>query len=94
MSKEINARVQLKYDTSDNWSRATFIPRRGEMIIYAPEDTTPVRYKIGDGSTSISALPFVAQTPVKGVDYFTEDDKTELVNDVLAALPSAEEVSV
>lgn len=26
-------------------------------------------------------------TPVKGVDYFTESDKTELVNAVLAALP-------
>lgn len=31
-------------------------------------------------------------TPVKGVDYFTEDDKLELVNDVLAALPAAEGV--
>lgn len=33
-------------------------------------------------------------TPVKGVDYFTDADKTALVNDVLAALPAAEEVSV
>ena len=32
-------------------------------------------------------------TPVKGVDYFTEEDKTEMVNAVLAALPSAEEVA-
>lgn len=32
-------------------------------------------------------------TPVKGTDYFTEADKTELVNAVLAALPTAEEVS-
>ena len=29
-------------------------------------------------------------TPVKGTDYFTEEDKTELVNAVLAALPAAE----
>lgn len=27
------------------------------------------------------------KTPVKGVDYFTEEDKTELVNSVVAALP-------
>ena len=33
-------------------------------------------------------------TPVRGVDYWTEADKTEIVEDVLAALPSAEEVSV
>lgn len=32
-------------------------------------------------------------TPVKGTDYFTEADKTELVNSVLAALPAAEGVS-
>ena len=32
-------------------------------------------------------------TPIKGTDYFTESDKTELVNSVLAALPAAEGVS-
>lgn len=32
-------------------------------------------------------------TPVKGEDYFTEDDKTAIVNDVLAALPAAEGAS-
>ena len=32
-------------------------------------------------------------TPVKGVDYFTEADKQELVTAVIAALPSTEEVS-
>ena len=30
------------------------------------------------------------KTPVKGEDYFTEADKTELVNGVLAALPTWE----
>jgi hypothetical protein len=28
-----------------------------------------------------------------GVDYWTDADKAEIVNDVLAALPAAEEVS-
>ena len=32
-------------------------------------------------------------TPVKGIDYWTDADKTEIVNSVLAALPSAEGVS-
>lgn len=32
-------------------------------------------------------------TPVKGTDYYTDADKTEIVNLVLAALPSAEGVS-
>ena len=34
------------------------------------------------------------KTPVKGTDYFTEQDKQEIVNDVLFALPAAEEVGV
>lgn len=33
------------------------------------------------------------KTPVKGVDYYTESDKNEMVNLVLSALPSSEEVS-
>ena len=31
--------------------------------------------------------------PVRGTDYWTEEDKAEMVADVLAALPSAEEVA-
>ena len=33
-------------------------------------------------------------TPVKGVDYWTEEDKAEMVADVLAALEASEEVAV
>lgn len=33
------------------------------------------------------------KTPVKGTDYYTEADKQEMVNLVLAALPSSEGVS-
>ena len=33
-------------------------------------------------------------TPIKGVDYFTKEDKQEMVDDVLASLPTAEEVSI
>jgi len=32
-------------------------------------------------------------TPVKGEDYFTEAEKTEMVQEVLAALPDGDEVS-
>lgn len=32
-------------------------------------------------------------TPVKGTDYWTEADKEEIVQDVLAAMPSAEGVA-
>ena len=33
------------------------------------------------------------KTPVKGTDYWTDADKAEMVNDVLAALPDGDEVS-
>jgi hypothetical protein len=33
-------------------------------------------------------------SPVVGVDYFTDDDKQEIINTVLEKLPSAESVSV
>lgn len=32
-------------------------------------------------------------TPVKGVDYFTEEEKAELVNSVLTTLPDASDTS-
>lgn len=32
-------------------------------------------------------------TPKKGVDYYTEADKTEMVDAVLAAMPNGDEVS-
>lgn len=32
-------------------------------------------------------------TPVKGVDYFTEDEKKEMVRSILATLPNLDEVS-
>ena len=32
-------------------------------------------------------------TPVKGVDYYTAAEKQELINEVIAALPLAEEVA-
>lgn len=33
------------------------------------------------------------KTPVKGEDYYTEADKVEMVNMVIAALPNGDEVS-
>jgi hypothetical protein len=43
------------------------------------EDGSIVSIPIGQGSDG--------HTPVKGVDYFTEQDKDELVTAVIAALP-------
>ena len=64
--KKIPSRIQQKHDVAANWAKATnFIPKKGELIIYDAEyntsgvETTPVRFKIGNGSATVNALPFV-----------------------------------
>lgn len=47
----------------------------------------------GDTTVSGVRLSTGGSTPVKGVDYFTQADKQELVAAVIAALPEAEEVA-
>lgn len=61
------------------WTRTTVQFETGSAVIYGV-----TRYGISgtDG-----------KSPVLGEDYFTEDDKTELVNRVLEAIPAAEGVS-
>ena len=55
MSIEVQA-----HDTEANWNTATnFIPRRGQIIVYdADENYGFERFKIGDGITPVTNLPF------------------------------------
>ena len=41
-------------------------------------------------SIQVTLMPGYA--PVKGIDYYTETDKDELISAVIAALPDASEV--
>ena len=63
--KKITSRIQQKHDTAANRANATtFIPKKGEIVIYDAEyntsgvQTQAVRFKIGDGSRTINNLPF------------------------------------
>lgn len=61
-TKTFKGRIQNKHDTEANWSVATnFKPLAGELIIYDEDNahSTP-RFKVGDGSTLVSDLPFVS----------------------------------
>ena len=74
----------LKYrkDVDSPWQDIIAIKGdRGEPGL--PGETGPQGIQGADG-----------YTPVKGTDYWTETDKQEIINEVLAALPAAEEVSV
>ena len=55
------------------------------------ENPAPVNIKGPAGARGATGA--AGKTPVKGTDYFTEADKTEMVNAVLAALPNGDEAT-
>lgn len=61
------------------------------------ENPTPVNIKGPAGPQGATGATGAnganGKTPVKGTDYFTEADKTEMVNAVLAALPNGDVVA-
>lgn len=61
--KIIKTRITLKHDTAANWELVpNFIPKMAEAIVYEPDsEHNYTRIKIGDGTTPISALPFVVK---------------------------------
>ena len=61
-TKTFKGRIQNKHDTEANWSVAVnFKPLAGELIIYDVDAAhLAPRFKVGDGSTLVSDLPFVS----------------------------------
>ena len=68
-NKVFQTRIQLKYDSYDNWLTADPVLKKGEMAIATiPEGNTTsklqnlpnVVLKIGDGASKYSVLPFVS----------------------------------
>lgn len=61
-TKNLKTRIQNKHDTEANWAKATtFKPLAGELIIYDKDsNNAKPRFKIGDGITTVTSLPFVA----------------------------------
>lgn len=60
MANKVDTRIRHKHDTEENWLKAVnFIPKKGELIIYDIDISYNYeRFKIGDGITLVSALPF------------------------------------
>ena len=60
-----NTRIQHKHDVEANWLKATtFAPKAGELIIYDVDEThSSPRFKVGDGTTLVTDLPFSSATP-------------------------------
>ena len=73
-NKNFNTRIINKHDTEENWSKANFIPKQGEVIVYDPDEThTYPRFKIGDGKTTLVNLPFGAENALDGVIQWDND---------------------
>jgi hypothetical protein len=59
---DMKARVSNLIKSEAEWSKLNFTPFPGEIIVYAPNDSTGcARIKIGDGTHSIQELPFVVE---------------------------------
>ena len=55
-TEKIKSRIQLKYDTFENWEKATnFVPKKGEICIYSDI----LALKAGDGETLVKDLPYL-----------------------------------
>ena len=63
--KNISSRIIHKHDIEANWNKATnFIPKAGEIIVYDRDETYDYgRFKVGDGVTTVAALPFGSIQP-------------------------------
>ena len=83
-SNTIKTRIQLKCDTEANWNKSvlvseggvekttgtSFVPRKGEVIIYEADDTHPFsRLKVGDGIHSAPQLPFSGSGTAEKVNH-------------------------
>lgn len=76
----IKTRIQLKSDTEANWNKAGpkdnspgFVPLAGELIIYTPDATHDYsRLKVGNGTTNVTALPFIDAGTINGETIVNE----------------------
>ena len=77
---------------------------KGDAFVYADFTSEQLAALKGEKGDAFTYSDFTAEQlaalkgekgdkPIKGTDYFTNTDKTEIVNAVLAAMPNAEGVS-
>ena len=63
----LEGRIRLKMDTEENWNANPIVPLAGELIIYSADSTHSYsRLKVGDGSSSVTALPFIDAGTIQG----------------------------
>ncbi len=63
--KIINVRIQQRYDTEANWKAKDPVLLKGE-IVYTSDGTNMGKYKVGNGTSKWSALPYAKADLSKG----------------------------
>ena len=82
--KILNTRIQLKYDTLQNWNSSTFALKAGELAIVTTgsmkDNSThtnaqyPVLFKVGDGEHKFSELPYASALAADVYAWAKADD--------------------
>ncbi len=98
--KTTKTRIQQKRELEVNWLKATsFVPLEGELIVYKAESdtdelpsgrSTPYkhpRFKVGDGKTTVTNLPFSTVDNDTGIVQFT--NSTSSTSTTTAATPNS-----
>lgn len=93
--KNIQSRIQHKHDIEANWLKATnFIPKAGELIIYDVDSNNAApRFKIGDGTTVVSSLPFSNDVIQADIDNKVEELQ-QLITDSKADWNQIDETAI
>ena len=85
MSTTLNTRVQSKRDTSANWTTNNPVLLDGEVII-VDTNSGDVRFKVGDGVSTYTQLPFQDEYVLNQIpnvsEYVTAQDPVGIVDTV------------
>lgn len=93
--KYLQGRMTLKHGTEAEWNlaaeKSNFIPLNKELILYDPDGTYDYyRYKLGDGSTIVNALPFEDPDPtaIKYIIQALTDEQKAQARENIGAVES------
>ena len=96
--KHLKSRFQQKHDVEANWliagepgeNKTPFIPMVGEIIVYdADENHNYPRFKIGDGVTTVTLLPFYGDYLVSLIEDLNRRFEEYVELDTITALTPA-----
>ena len=84
MSKNVNAKLKIEYESESDYLQSNPILFDHELIVVMDANGN-LRCKIGDGVTRYADLPYMSgstggscNTPVRGIDYWTDEDVAEI----------------